>query len=233
MKNMRTNRSRILLGIIVVFLVGYLVVVQMMRKPKSIAVAQPAPLVLSGTIEPLTNAQLDDIKLNVTNGGGTATVKRERDLRWTLPSAISSGQLGQAYQWYEDHFFVFANQQNSNLPIADFHGPFLFAGILMTIDGGKTWNALAHSPSYTISNRPIHPNPVGLYTSKNKLTVDFADDDGAGSGEGELSRYVSSDGNTWRLTQCSYYVPETYQTPDYEPSVLKATACSKEIPKKL
>ncbi|MFA4814729.1 MAG: hypothetical protein WC924_00170 [Candidatus Gracilibacteria bacterium] len=61
-------------------------------------------------------------------------------------------------------------------------------------------------------------NPVGFYLEEQQLVLDLADDNGAGSGEGALIRYVYPFAGvadellyTWTKERCEgYYMPEIY-----------------------
>ncbi|PIQ77197.1 hypothetical protein COV82_05925 [Candidatus Peregrinibacteria bacterium CG11_big_fil_rev_8_21_14_0_20_46_8] len=114
----------------------------------------------------------------------------------------------------DDSMYAMIRQPNLNWNIEVPRNATPWAGILRSTDLGKTWHKF-----FTVKNPddPAQPgqkmkfNPVGIFTADNAIFVDIADDRGAGSGEGNLVRFVTEDdGATWERAGCFYLIPENY-----------------------
>ena len=94
-------------------------------------------------------------------------------------------------------------------------------------EGHEAWSGLLYSDDgnlfevfLKISNEDY--NPVGFYLQEEALVLDTADDEGAGSGEGNLLRFVYPFAGgadellyQWAAESCTgYYIPETYSVED-------------------
>ena len=114
-----------------------------------------------------------------------------------------------------DVTFAFIAQPNSWTPLLavrewEEEGYSTWSGILIKHVKGP-WEVFLQVPEEDF-------NPVALYLEEQQLVLDLADDNGAGSGEGSLIRYVYPfDGVNeellfeWIKEKCEgYYVPETY-----------------------
>lgn len=116
--------------------------------------------------------------------------------------------------------FAFVEQPNMNLPVMlvlPEDAEIKWAGILISDDNGDTWKKF-----FTVENRPdaqategfARVNVVGFFAKNDTLFVDVSDARGAGSGEGQLTRYQSTDnGKKWTEEGCYYFIPDTTLEP--------------------
>jgi len=174
--------------------------------------ASPAP------IQVLSEPDVAEMVHNM--GGATVPVGIGFSSEWILPAEIKPIQFQNAYRLYESVYFGIIQQPNSNIYLPDAEGrqtePVEFAGIIFTQDNGKTWsNFFEIKNEYADDSGPVHLNPVGMFWYEGRYYVDLADDRGAGSGEGNLLRYWTSDAQNWtRETECYYFNPDTYYNHD-------------------
>lgn len=134
-----------------------------------------------------------------------------------LPGDVLTEQIGSKYS-VSGNIYAFALQNNANFNIPALAGKTVkWHGVLRSTDGGESWNKF-----FTITN-PLDPklgneikyNPVGGFLENSKMYIDIVDDRGAGSGEGNLIRFSTSDnGEKWIEEGCYYFIPERYY-PDY------------------
>ena len=111
--------------------------------------------------------------------------------------------------------FAFIEQPNRNIPVMlaiPENAEVKWAGILVSDDNGDTWKKF-----FTAEDRVndqvlaacLKVNVVGFFTQNNTLFVDVSDACGAGSGEGSLIRYQSTDGGKkWTEEGCYYFIPD-------------------------
>ncbi len=140
--------------------------------------------------EVLTNCSLAEVKLEL-----------EREpIEGVLPE-----QITECYS-YGTVDYAFVTQPNTWTVLQtvrdwEAEGNSAWSGLLKR-DAGKDWEIF-----YQIQDEDF--NPVGFYADEEQLVLDAADDNGAGSGEGTLYRYVYI--NEWAREKCDgYYIPETY-----------------------
>jgi len=125
-----------------------------------------------------------------------------------LPPDIITGQAGDVFA-LENILFVQIKQQNRNFSVSLYDAELTWAGLLVSVDGGKSWQKY-----FSVFGRNIIHNVVGLFTKNNTLYIDVADANGAGSGEGNLTRSSSKDGGqTWSMENCYYLIPKLYYIP--------------------
>lgn len=103
-------------------------------------------------------------------------------------------------------------QLGMNSP-ADFNGEFGFSGILAKKDASADWRKFFEVPvryrQFSTDDpkklTPTHQNVVGVFVQDKKIFVDAADNNGAGSGEGTMTRFSTDDGFTWKFEGCYYF----------------------------
>ncbi|HBU06861.1 MAG TPA: hypothetical protein DEB09_02150 [Candidatus Magasanikbacteria bacterium] len=97
---------------------------------------------------------------------------------------------------------IFRGNTNYNIPNST------ESGIWARIGRGR-WQQILDA-SALAGTTTIRFNPVGMFVKDKKLFVDLADDRGAGSGEGNLLRYYTTDGREWTRENCYYFIPDNY-----------------------
>lgn len=115
----------------------------------------------------------------------------------------------------EDMTFAFVSQPNTWTALIDVRE--------WEKEGNQAWSGLvfqrAQEPMRIFFQIPENDyNPVGLYLQSEALILDVADDSGAGSGEGNLLRFVYPFAGVsadllykWSAEKCTgYYNPDTY-----------------------
>ncbi len=130
-----------------------------------------------------------------------------------LPEGFDPAQGGPVYR-LGDLLFGFVLQKNMNTPLLDLPAGVEtdWGGVMVSGDDGAYWQSfLMYLNPKTNDGLVIRHNPVGLFVERGQLFVDVADAAGAGSGEGQLTRYVlSNDLKEWIVEGCYYLVPESY-----------------------
>ena len=127
-----------------------------------------------------------------------------------LPNYVFPEQKGVTYK-LENYIFQFIRQPNLNTPLSISSSDIKYKGVLYSKDNGSSW-----SDFFVIDNPKdykgdeVKYNPVGMFVKNNKLYLDISDDRGAGSGEGNLLRYYTEDGEIWTRDSCLYLIPELY-----------------------
>lgn len=164
-------------------------------------------------------------------------MERQRTLRrklnprgmWTgivenIPPDLYPPQLQDTYQW-GSILFVFVRQPEMDAERAAIEeysgrGPIVrWAGVLASSDHGHTWEKFFSVPvaqdleTWNAEYCRWSFSPIAMFIdARGRIFIDVKNDDcGAGSGEGELIRFVSSDlGYTWTWNACLYFIPEFY-----------------------
>lgn len=194
--------------------------------PTTTSVPRPA-------FRPVSPDEIREMAFNLD--GGTMPDRIPADPAWILPAEVDVSQIHAGYRLVGgagdkmNVGFAFMMRRNGWYPLMQtdgtlYQGPDTFGGVLFTMDEGATWGQAVESPYVTDESGPVAFNPVGVSIERvknmNSYVVDFADDRGAGSGEGTLLRYRTTDGDVWtRDKQCYYYVPETYTIPFSQKSI--------------
>lgn len=137
---------------------------------------------------------------------------------FVLPEQLLSynaekGDTIDGYTWGDNLVFAFAEQPNMNRPMRQINRDNIkWVGILARQKGQMTWQPFAEiKKASDTNNRCANKyNPVSMFTGAGRLFVDVANDCGAGSGEGELVRFWTNDGERWVKEGCYYLLPEKY-----------------------
>ena len=127
-----------------------------------------------------------------------------------LPNYVFPEQKGETYK-LENYIFQFIRQPNLNTPLSISNSDIKYKGVLYSKDNGLSWSDLfiIDNP-INYNGDEVKYNPVGMFVNNNKLYLDISDDRGAGSGEGNLLRYYTEDGEIWTRDTCLYLIPENY-----------------------
>ncbi len=138
---------------------------------------------------------------------------------WKIPEGVDVAQMRNGYGLTDDSAFAFVERPTMNKPLvndqgAAWHGTTTFVGLLFTPDRGQVWRRSFEIPKLNRCSGRETFNPVGLFSEGKKYYLDIADDCGAGSGEGNMIRYVSTNGADWKQDSCYYFVPEKYYNID-------------------
>ncbi len=154
----------------------------------------------------------------VRNGG--KVMRRDNVVPRNLPKEIHPEQAQPGSVWQlGDILFFLAKQQSSNVHFEALnYGEADFFGVLVSVDDGSSWQVF-----YRLRNPDIVDgaqrlvNVVGLSVSKHHLFLDVIDDNGAGSGEGHLSRFrTHNGGKRWVRTACTYFMPDYYNAENFD-----------------
>lgn len=160
---------------------------------------------------------------------------------WRLPDGVGAPQLRNGYSLNEELAFAFVERHNMNKPLYDDQGNLwqeltTSSGVIFTADRGQTWKKSFEIPARIGACVGVAPgeererfNPVGMFWENKKFYLDIADDCGAGSGEGNLIRYSTTDGAKWKRESCYYLVPQQYY--DFEFNENGAFSPLKGLPK--
>lgn len=130
------------------------------------------------------------------------------------PNDVLGSQILTSYEVHGD-MYALVFQPNSNWDLGDLNGrEGLWHGVMQSKGGTQPWTkffTITDPVDLTGSSSQLKYNPAGVYYENGELFVDIVNDRGAGSGEGQLIRFVSNDlGQTWARRGCFYFVPEQY-----------------------
>lgn len=132
----------------------------------------------------------------------------------SLPSDVLPEQINTTYS-VNGNLYALAFENNVNYHFSELEGKAIkWHGVLRSQDNGKSWIKFfsitdPDNPDY--KGYKLSYNPVGIFSENKKIYVDIANTNGAGSGEGELIRFLSNDGGkTWQQMECYYFIPEKY-----------------------
>lgn len=157
-------------------------------------------------INKTTQSVYDEIQSNVV-AGPNITIETNKTIE-NLPSDIITGQVGDAFL-LENILFVQIKQRNRNFSVYPQEDELAWAGILVSIDNGESWQKY-----FSVFDGDIIHNVISLFTKDSILYIDVADALGAGSSEGNLTRFSSKNGGqSWSMEECYYLIPESYFTP--------------------
>ncbi len=131
-----------------------------------------------------------------------------------FPEDVKLGQIREAVT-IGDHVYFLVMQPNLNFYFPELVGEeIIWHGVLKKPVGSNK------SEKFFTINNPVDPedtklkikyNPIGVFEQDGDIYIDIVNDRGAGSGEGQLVRLVSSDGGVrWQKAGCYYYTPEKY-----------------------
>jgi nitrogen fixation/metabolism regulation signal transduction histidine kinase len=139
--------------------------------------------------------------------GTSITINTDKKVS-NLPLGIITGQAGDTFI-LDDILFAQIIQRNTNFSVLPNDTELNWAGLLVSTDSGESWQKY-----YSVFSGNVKHNVVGLFTENKTLFIDVADANGAGSGEGNLTRLSSTNGGqTWSKENCYYLIPESYYTP--------------------
>lgn len=127
----------------------------------------------------------------------------------TLPSDINAGQIKKYFKM-DNIFFalVLRNSMNVILTLPTDYNP-TFAGVLVAEQGDAQWTKLLEVKEMEVTNKN---NPYYLMIDNQKLLLTIVDQNGAGSGEGNMKVFALSEANDWELDSC-YYFGGSYSDP--------------------
>jgi hypothetical protein len=131
-----------------------------------------------------------------------------------LPSDVLPEQIRAKYS-VNGSLYAFAMQNNLNYNYPELSGKAIaWHGVLRSADEGQSWEkflTITDPADPGTPNRKIKYNPVGGFMENGNLYLDIANDQGAGSGEGQMIRFsTGDDGKTWQQAGCFYFIPERY-----------------------
>ncbi len=172
------------------------------------------------TSTPLARLTPEDAQaLQESLGPGSILTQGRRLPSMVVPGGIVPAQFHTVYTLTASTFFGVIQRSNMNTPLPSDNGfyyllPVSFAGLVVSLDSGQTWKQAFSLPTSTLRSEAgdeVRANVVGFFLQNGRYTVDIADDNGGGSGEGNLIRFSSVDGSRWvREPRCYYLVPEGY-----------------------
>lgn len=179
----------------------------------------PTPELVS-TSTPLGKLMPEDSqKLQADLESGAKLTLGMRLPSMAVPGGVVPAQFHTVYSLTTSTRFGVIQRSNMNTPLPSDNGfyyllPVSFAGLVVSLDGGQTWKQSFSLPTSTLRSETgdeVRANVVGFSLQKGRYTVDIADDNGGGSGEGNLIRFYSRNGSQWvREPRCYYLVPEGY-----------------------
>jgi len=159
------------------------------------------------------NEPINSIQAAVEAGSHLTVSKTVENI---TSEGIHSEQIGTVYNLGEALSFAFVNEPNAWTSLLqtqewEKEGHTAWSGLLIK-KLGENWTPFFEIPEENF-------NPVNLVLEGKDLFLDVADDSGAGSGEGQLHRYVYSLGDenftpfyTWIKLNCNgYYIRQTYK----------------------
>lgn len=172
------------------------------------------------TSTPLSRLTREDRQvLQESLGLGSKLTQGRRLPTMVVPGGVAPAQFHTVYTLTTSTLFGVVQRANMNTPLPSDNGyyyllPVSYAGLIVSLDGGQTWKqafSLPTSTSRADAGDVLHANVAGLSLQKGKYLFDIADDNGGGSGEGNLIRFSSRDGAHWvREPHCYYLTPEGY-----------------------
>lgn len=119
-----------------------------------------------------------------------------------LPADIEPGQIKKYFKIDSILFaLVLSNSTNVALSLSDDFTP-SFTGVLTAKQGDTRWIKFAeiHDAKETDKN-----NPYYLTEENNVLLLTVVDQNGAGSGEGQMKVFALTEKNEWNLKNCYYF----------------------------
>ena len=155
---------------------------------------------------PQTNL-VDSIASTLSSNTG---IEEVIDPGLSLPSDISAIQIKKYFRLGNIYFaLVLKSSMNIYLELpADFTET--FAGVLVASEGDVSWTKLLEIKDLKPDNAN---NPYYLLVAQQKLLLTVVDQNGAGSGEGNMKVFDISTLNTSSLESC-YYFGENYNEPE-------------------
>lgn len=171
----------------------------------------------SAPLGKLTKEEAQALQKSLEQGGTLTPGRRLPSM--IVPGGIVPAQFHTVYTLTTSTLFGVVQRSNMNTPLPSDNGyyyllPVSYAGLIVSLDGGRTWKESFSVPTSTLRSEAgdeVRANIVGFSLQKGRYTVDVADDNGGGSGEGNLMRFYSRDGAHWvREPRCFYLVPEGY-----------------------
>lgn len=149
-----------------------------------------------------TKASLTHALAELVSSGGSLAYTRPY-VAHNLPANVLPDQVRLAFV-SGDIVFAIAESSLYEVP---FDRKIQWVGVLGSVDGGVTWEEFYSIPK--INN--VYHNIAGIFINGRKLYLDITDNNGAGSGEGNLTRLVSTNGgSSWDWSGCYYLTPERY-----------------------
>lgn len=152
----------------------------------------------------------------------------------TFPTDVLSAQIKSAYI-VNNSTYMLVYEPNTNYDFPDLQGKTIeWHGVLRSKANTEPWVkffTITDPPDSSQQGQKIKYNPVGVFSDDKAVYVDIANDRGAGSGEGQLVRFMSTDdGQTWQQAGCYYFIPEQYylagtdQLDSFNPHALQASS---------
>jgi hypothetical protein len=146
----------------------------------------------------------ENIFSNIEENLGNSNIQEIQNTpQFELPSNIHETQLKKFFQLGDIYFATVIKQvfwYNLELP-KKFKRPY-FSGILFAKNGDTKWKIFLQ-----VFDNPERNIPIYLWNKEGKFFMPIADDNGGGSGEGQLKLLMSNDfGKTWNTEKCFYAV---------------------------
>lgn len=132
-----------------------------------------------------------------------------------LPVDVYPEQITNSIYNINNVTYALVLQPNMNYDLSDLRDKEIkWHGVLQSLDEGISWKKFFSIKDPTDKQgQKIKYNPVGVFSDAGLIYVDIANDHGAGSGEGEMIRFLTRDeGKTWQKRDCYYFTPEDYYT---------------------
>ena len=133
-----------------------------------------------------------------------------------LPADVYTDQITMVIK-SNNELFAMASQPNMNYALETLQDKTIkWHGVLRSADNGKSWSRFftiddPKAPDESYGTEQIKFNPISVFREGQSIFVDIADSHGAGSGEGRMVRFESTDnGVTWQRRGCLDFIPERY-----------------------
>lgn len=129
-----------------------------------------------------------------------------------LPPDVNANQITKYFKMDDIQFaLVLRNSMNIQQPVPIDFKP-SFVGILVAGQNDKQWSKLLEVKDIDV-NVSSENNPYYLFIENEKLLLTIVDQNGAGSGEGNMKVFALSEKVGWKLQGCYYYSGVTIKAP--------------------
>jgi hypothetical protein len=120
-----------------------------------------------------------------------------------FPSDINEAQVEKYFQM-DDLFFALVLRRSMNVPLFSLPDDFTptYAGVLVAQQGQVEWTRWVEIRDSVATDKN---NPYYLITDNQRLLLTVVDQNGAGSGEGEMKVFALTETNDWVLEGCYYF----------------------------
>jgi len=175
---------------------------------------EPSPPMSAGQLQSLESAQeiinksyLPTINHALESG---YTVQESRNPTIALPPGIDKTQIEKIFQ-FGDLLFALAMKPSTNVPLLDLPPGFVpkFSGVLIAHEKSVGWSKFAEIIDIDTQRKS---NPYYLWIKDGILTLSLVDQNGAGSGEGNMSIFALGKNGIWAQKGC-YYFGANYDNP--------------------